>query len=138
MNINVYYGGRGLLDDPTLFVIERIIQVLEELRVKVTRYNMYEDKAGIATLPNTLKECDGVILAANVEWFGMGGYMQQFLDMCWLYGDKGKYPSFTCCLWLWLRLTVSRMLSCHSESHGMFWEVYLYMDLHYMLTVMRT
>ena len=53
MNINVYYGGRGLLDDPTLFVIERIIQVLEELRVKVTRYNMYEDKAGIATLPTT-------------------------------------------------------------------------------------
>ena len=90
MNINVYYGGRGLLDDPTLFVIERIIQVLEELRVKVTRYNMYEDKSGIATLPNTLKDCDGVILAANVEWFGMGGYMQQFLDMCWLYGDKEK------------------------------------------------
>ncbi|MDE5873199.1 MAG: NAD(P)H-dependent oxidoreductase, partial [Lachnospiraceae bacterium] len=90
MNINVYYGGRGLLDDPTLFVIERIIQVLEELRVNVTRYNMYEDKSGIATLPNTLKDCDGVVLAANVEWFGMGGYMQQFLDMCWLYGDKEK------------------------------------------------
>ena len=88
MKVNVYYGGRGLLEDPTLFVVDRIIQVLQELRVEVTRYNMYEDKSGIATLPNTLKECDGVILAASVEWFGIGGYMQQFLDMCWLYADK--------------------------------------------------
>ena len=90
MKVNVYYGGRGLLEDPTLFVVDRIIQVLQELRVEVTRYNMYEDKSGIATLPNTLKECDGVILAASVEWFGIGGYMQQFLDMCWLYADKEK------------------------------------------------
>lgn len=90
MKVNVYYGGRGLLEDPTLFVVDRIIQVLQELRVEVTRYNMYEDKSGIATLPNTLKECDGVILAASLEWFGIGGYMQQFLDMCWLYADKEK------------------------------------------------
>lgn len=90
MKVNVYYGGRGLLEDPTLFVVDRFIQVLEELRVEVSRYNMYEDKNGIATLPNTLKECDGVILAASVEWFGIGGFMQQFLDMCWLYGDKEK------------------------------------------------
>lgn len=93
LRVNVYYGGRGLLEDPTLFVIDRMIQVLEELRVEVRRYNMFEDKSGIATLPNTLKECDGVILAASVEWFGVGGYMQQFLDMCWLYGDKEKISS---------------------------------------------
>lgn len=93
LKVNVYYGGRGLLEDPTLVVIEKMIQVLEELRVTVTRYNMYEDKSGIATLPNTLKDCDGVILAASVEWFGIGGYMQQFLDMCWLYGDKERISS---------------------------------------------
>lgn len=93
LKINVYYGGRGLLEDPTLFVVDRMIQVLEELRVTVTRYNMYEDKSGIATLPNTLKECDGIILASNLEWYGMGGLMQQFLDMCWLYGDKEKISS---------------------------------------------
>lgn len=93
MKINVYYGGRGLLEDPTLFVMDRMIQVLEELRVEVARYNMYEDKAGIATLPNTLKDCDGIILASSLEWFGMGGFMQQFLDMCWLYGDKEKIAS---------------------------------------------
>ena len=66
VKVNVYYGGRGLLEDPTLFVVEKIIQVLQELRVEVTRYNMYEDKSGIATLPNTLKDCDGVILAASL------------------------------------------------------------------------
>ncbi len=90
MKINVYYGGRGLIEDPTLTVLEKMLAVFSELRVEVMRYNMYEDKSGIATLPNTLKECDGVILAASVEWFGMGGNMQQFLDMCWLYGDKTK------------------------------------------------
>lgn len=90
LKVNVYYGGRGLLEDPTLFVIDRMIQVLQELRVEVNRYNMYEDKGAIATLPNTLKDCDGIILAASVEWFGVGGLMQQFLDMCWLYGDKEK------------------------------------------------
>lgn len=93
VKINIYYGGRGLLEDPTLYVIDRMMQVLEELRVTVTKYNMYEDKAGIATLPNTLKDCDGVILASSLEWFGVGGYMQQFLDMCWMYGDKEKIKS---------------------------------------------
>ena len=44
-----------------------------------------------------LKQCEaeettssGIILATTVEWYGIGGYMQQFLDACWLYGDKEK------------------------------------------------
>ncbi len=90
MRINIYYGGRGLLEDPALPVIEKLVSVLEELRVEVKRYNLYEDKAGIATLPSTLKECDGLILVSSLEWYGIGGFMQQFLDMCWLYGDKEK------------------------------------------------
>lgn len=90
MRVNIYYGGRGLIDDPTLFVIEKIAKVLDELRVTVERYNLYEDKGTIAVLPKTLKEADGIILAASVEWFGIGGFMQQFLDACWLYGDKEK------------------------------------------------
>lgn len=88
MRVNIYYGGRGLIDDPTLFTIDKISQVLDELHVNVERYNLYEDKSGISVLPKTLKEVDGVILAASVEWFGIGGYLQQFLDACWLYGDK--------------------------------------------------
>ena len=90
MKINIYYGGRGLLDDPTLFVINKIQEVLEELNVHVDRYNLYELKNSITTLPQTLKEADGIILASSVEWYGIGGYMQQFLDSCWLYGDKEK------------------------------------------------
>ena len=90
MRINIYYGGRGLIEDPTLYAISKFTEILEELRVKVTRYNLYEEKNSIAMLPKTLKEADGIILASTVEWMGIGGYMLQFLDACWLYGDKDK------------------------------------------------
>ncbi len=90
MKVNIYYGGRGLIDDPTLYVLEKITRVLDELRVTVERYNLYEDKRAIMVLPKTLKDADGIILAASVEWFGIGGFLQQFLDACWLYGDKEK------------------------------------------------
>lgn len=88
MKINIYYGGRGLIEDPTIYTINKIAAVLEELRVEVVRYNLYEEKSGILVLPKTLKEADGVILATTLEWMGMGGFMQQFLDACWLYADK--------------------------------------------------
>ena len=90
MNINIYYGGRGLIEDPTIYVINKLTEVLTELRVNVTRYNLFEQKNSIMMIPNSLKDADGIILAANVEWMGIGGYMQQFLDACWLYGDKQK------------------------------------------------
>ncbi len=90
MKINIYYGGRGLLDDPTIYVMDKMTEVLEELRVKVERYNIYEQKNSIATLQQTLKDADGVIFATTVEWLGIGGYMHQFLDACWLYADKEK------------------------------------------------
>ena len=93
MKITVVYGGRGLIDDPTLYVLERIQNVLEELRVTVERINLYEQKNQISTLPASLKDTDGVILGVSLEWFGIGGYMQEFLDACWLYGDKEKLQS---------------------------------------------
>ena len=88
MNVNIYYGGRGLVDDPTITVLNKITDVLNELRVNVEKYNLFEMKNAITTLPQTLKEADAVILASTVEWFGIGGYMLQFLDACWLYADK--------------------------------------------------
>ncbi len=88
MKINIYYGGRGLIGDPTQYVIKKMQEVLEELNVSVERFDLYEYKSTITTLPKTLKEADGVILATTVEWYGIGGFMQQFLDACWLYGDK--------------------------------------------------
>lgn len=35
MKINIYYGGRGMIDDPAIAVIGRITSVLDELRVNV-------------------------------------------------------------------------------------------------------
>ena len=47
MKVNIYYGGRGLLDDPTSYVIDKMQEVLAELRVEVERYNIYEHKNSI-------------------------------------------------------------------------------------------
>ncbi|MCM1127206.1 MAG: SCP2 sterol-binding domain-containing protein [Lachnospiraceae bacterium] len=97
MKINIYYGGRGLMDDPTLYVINKMQEVLEELHVTIERFNLYELKSNITTLPQTIKTADGIILASTVEWFGIGGYMYQFLDACWLYGDKDKISKTYMC-----------------------------------------
>ena len=97
MKVNIYYGGRGLMDDPTLYVINKMQEVLEELNVKVERFMLNELKNSITTLPQTLKDADGIILATTVEWYGIGGYMQQFLDACWLYGDKEKIAQMYMC-----------------------------------------
>ena len=90
MVINIYYGGRGVIDDPTRPVIQRMQKVLEELRVNVVVYNLVDYKNTIPTLSQTVKDADGIVLASTVEWFGMGGYMLQFLDALWQFGDKDK------------------------------------------------
>ncbi|MCR5609268.1 MAG: SCP2 sterol-binding domain-containing protein [Lachnospiraceae bacterium] len=90
MKVNIYYGGRGLIEDPTISVINRMADVLRDLRVEVKKYNLYEDKNGITALSKTLKEADGVVLATTVEWMGIGGLMHSFLDACWLYCDKER------------------------------------------------
>ena len=97
MKINIYYGGRGLIGDPTQYVIRKMQEVLEELNVTVERFDLYEYKNTITTLPKTLKEADGVILATTVEWYGIGGFMMQFLDACWLYGNKEKISKTYMC-----------------------------------------
>lgn len=85
------------MDDPTLYVINKMQVVLEELHVTVERFNLYELKNSITTLPQTIKTADGIILASTVEWYGIGGYMHQFLDSCWLYGDKEKIAKTYMC-----------------------------------------
>jgi multimeric flavodoxin WrbA/putative sterol carrier protein len=97
MKINIYYGGRGIIDDPTLFVLGKLQEVFDELNVRVERFNLYELKNTITTLPASINDCDGIILATTVEWFGIGGFMQQFLDACWLYGNKEKFESTYMC-----------------------------------------
>lgn len=85
------------MDDPTLYVIEKMQEVLEELNVKVERFILKDLKNSITTLPQTLKDVDGIILATTIEWYGIGGYMQEFLDACWLYGDKEKISKIYMC-----------------------------------------
>lgn len=97
MKINIYYGGRGLVDDPTLSVLNRMQSVFEDLHVTVERFHLFEMKNAITTLPETLKDADGIILASTVEWLGIGGLMQEFLDACWLYGDKERIASLYMC-----------------------------------------
>ena len=41
MKINIYYGGRGLIDDPTLYVINKMEEVFRELRVTVERFQKF-------------------------------------------------------------------------------------------------
>ncbi len=90
MKINIYYGGRGLVDDPSLFVLEKMQAVFTELNIKYERFNLFEDKNKITTLSQTITDADAVIMATTVEWLGMGGYLQLLLDSCWLYADKSK------------------------------------------------
>lgn len=97
MKINIYYGGRGLVDDPTVAVLNRMQMVFDDLHVTVERYNLFEMRNNITTLPETLKTADGVILATTVEWYGIGGLLQEFLDACWLYGDKEKISKLSMC-----------------------------------------
>jgi multimeric flavodoxin WrbA len=41
-------------------------------------------------LSQTIKDADGIVLASTVEWYGMGGYMLEFLDALWQFGDKSR------------------------------------------------
>lgn len=97
MKVNIYYGGRGIVGDPTIFVIEKMQEILEEINVKVERINLHENKNRISSLTGTLNDADGIILASTVEWYGIGGYMHQFLDACWLYGNKEKISQIYMC-----------------------------------------
>lgn len=94
LNINIYYGGRGIIDDPTIYVINKMQEVLEELRVHVERYNLYDGKTNITTLPQTLKEADGIILATTAEWYGIGG--SSFWMPAGCMGIKRRSREFIC------------------------------------------
>ena len=94
MKVGIYYGGRGVIEDPTLYVLEVMEQVLDELNVAVSRYNLYEYRNNELTrLPSSIRDADAIILATTVEWLGIGGYMTQFLDALWLYGNRDKMAS---------------------------------------------
>ena len=96
LNINIYYGGRGIIDDPTIYVINKMQEVLEELRVHVERYNLYDGKTNITALPQTLKEADGIILATIIPSRFLVSRCTLDTAMSALLSLTGLSPSLVC------------------------------------------
>lgn len=90
-NVIVVYGGTNLADDPTYVVADRISGVLAELNVAVKRIDLYKNDYSIDAFVDELESSEGVILATTVEWFGIGGTMQTFLDKCF---RSGRFEAF--------------------------------------------
>ena len=84
----IVYGGDGYADDPNLVVIDRIAHVLTELNTSILRIDLYKQNYSIQDFFHELKDTKSVVLATTVEWIGIGGHMQMFLDQCWQYGNK--------------------------------------------------
>lgn len=78
------YGGSQLANDPTYVVVERISNVLTELNVTIKRIDLYKNSYNMNEFFEELSESDGVILASTVEWYGIGGLMQTFLDQAYM------------------------------------------------------
>ena len=38
MKVNIYYGGRGLLDDPTLYVLNKMEEVFMSIKMRSQRF----------------------------------------------------------------------------------------------------
>jgi multimeric flavodoxin WrbA len=83
MDILIVYGGNGLANDLSLLAVEQINTVLNELEVNVTRFYLTYDNISEEFI-EALEKADGVVLATTVEWIGIGGKMQAFLDSCYL------------------------------------------------------
>ncbi|PKM49493.1 MAG: hypothetical protein CVV02_15805 [Firmicutes bacterium HGW-Firmicutes-7] len=87
----IIYGGDGYADDPTLVAIDRISNVLTELNTSIIRLDLYKDQYDIQEFFAELAEARAVVIATTVEWFGIGGHLQTFLDKCWKYGNKAYF-----------------------------------------------
>jgi uracil-DNA glycosylase family 4 len=91
--ITMIYGGEGYVDDPVLVALERISHVLTELGVTMHRIDLHKSKASMETILEYMSKSIGVVLAINVEWYGIGYRMQEFLDQCFYRGDKAVFAN---------------------------------------------
>ncbi|GMQ57108.1 hypothetical protein AN1V17_15030 [Vallitalea sediminicola] len=82
MKIIIIYTGNGLVDDLSLAAVKRIHTVLNELEVNVKQFNLEYDDITEEFFKELLT-AEGVVLATTVEWIGIGGRMQTFLDRCY-------------------------------------------------------
>lgn len=91
LKVIVIYGGDGYADDPTLVALDRIGNVLNELNTRIIRLDLYKEEYSIKSFINELSSSQAVVIATTVEWIGVGGYLQLFLDKCWKYGTKTAF-----------------------------------------------
>lgn len=89
--VTIVYGGEGYSDDPTLVAIDRITKVFNELEVGVNRVDLHKGKPDMAKVFGFIEESKGVLLALNVEWYGIGQRMQGFLDDCFFHGERSYF-----------------------------------------------
>ena len=85
--ITIIYGGEGYVDDPVLVVLERVSHVLTELGVTIHRIDLHKSQDSMETILSYMNKAIGVVLAVNVEWYGIGHRMQEFLDQCFYRGE---------------------------------------------------
>lgn len=81
--IVMIYGGNGLVNDPCLPALERISSVLTELNISIKRVDLHKNAYGMEEIFKEIGAADGLIIGATVEWVGIGGRLQTFLDACW-------------------------------------------------------
>ena len=65
MKINIYYGGRGLIGDPTLYVIQKMQEVLQELNVTVEQVREAA-RFSVKKLPTSVKRDE---VSGNIYYF---------------------------------------------------------------------
>ncbi len=95
LNINIYYGGRGIIDDPNIYARIRCRKCWKSWWVE--RYNLYDGKTNITTLPQTLKRG-----RRNYSGNDSGVVRYRWLyaavsDARWLYGDKETIAGIYMC-----------------------------------------
>ncbi len=89
--VTIVYGGEGFVDDPVLVALERISSVLSELGLGIHRIDCFKGSISMEKALTYIHQSQGVIISTNVEWFGIGARLQQFLDQCFFMGDESYF-----------------------------------------------
>ncbi len=89
--VTIVYGGEGFVDDPVLVALERISSVLSELGLGIHRIDCYKGSVSMEKALTYIHQSSGVIISTNVEWFGIGARLQEFLDQCFFMGDESYF-----------------------------------------------
>lgn len=87
--ITLVYGSASSADNPTDFACRRIREVMEELGLQVEAWRLTDH--AFEDILDSVTTSAGVVLATTVEWFGIGFFMQRFLDQCHQVQREGMF-----------------------------------------------